>query len=200
VKTRPGELIPLRRVEGMPAEMSDAALVAACAVGEPAALGALFDRHHAALFRFLGRVAPRSGGELDDLVQCTFLEVYRSAGRFRATGAVRSWIFGIAANLARHHLRGEVRRRAALADLADLAPPASARPDEQATRRELLARLADALAELPHDLRVAFVLCDLEQIPGVEAARTLGVREGTMWRRLHDARRALRAAIEGRTP
>ena len=48
---------------------------------------------------------------------------------------------------------------------------------------------------LPHDLRAAFVLCDLEEMPGVEAARALDVRAGTLWRRLHEARRALRAAL-----
>ena len=71
------------------------------------------------------------------------------------------------------------------------------RPDEQAERRELLARVAEALAALPHDLQVAFVLCDLEQVPGVEVARALGVPEGTIWRRLHVARKAVRASVEG---
>jgi RNA polymerase sigma-70 factor (ECF subfamily) len=41
------------------------------------------------------------------------------------------------------------------------------------------------------------VLCDLEQVPGVEVARALGVPEGTIWRRLHVARKAVRAAVEG---
>ena len=59
-----------------------------------------------------------------------------------------------------------------------------------------MSRLRDALGELSHDLRAAYVLCDLEDVPGVEAARVLGVRAGTLWRRLHEARRALRDAIE----
>jgi len=57
--------------------------------------------------------------------------------------------------------------------------------------------LAAALDRLPHDLRTVYVLCDLEDLPGVEAARVLGLRDGTLWRRLHEARRALREAIEG---
>jgi RNA polymerase sigma-70 factor (ECF subfamily) len=189
-----GKLIPLRRLAGDTAEMSDEALLAACAVGERAALGALFDRHHQGVFRFLGRLIAAERHALDDLVQNTFLEVWRSAGRFASRGAARSWILGVAANVARHHVRGEARRRAVLERLPDVGSPGR-RPDDAAADRELVARLDAALAALPHDLAVAFVLCDLEDVPGVEAARALGVREGTMWRRLHDARKRLRAAM-----
>jgi DNA-directed RNA polymerase specialized sigma24 family protein len=42
---------------------------------------------------------------------------------------------------------------------------------------------------------VTFVLCDLEEIPGVEVARTLRVPEGTIWRRLHVARKRIRSAL-----
>jgi RNA polymerase sigma factor (sigma-70 family) len=204
VSVKQGKLIPLRRLAGDAAEMSDEALLAACAVGERAALGALFDRHHQAVFRFLGRLIAAERHALDDLVQNTFLEVWRSASRFASKGAARSWILGVGANVARHHVRGEARRRAAMQQIpAESAGGSGAgaarRPDDAAADRELVARLDVALAALPHDLAVAFVLCDLEDIPGVEAARALGVREGTMWRRLHDARKRLRAAIgEGR--
>jgi len=70
-------------------------------------------------------------------------------------------------------------------------------PDEAAVRSQQVARLAAALDELPLDLRAAYVLCDLEDMPGVEAARVLDIRAGTLWRRLHEARRALRDAIDG---
>jgi RNA polymerase sigma-70 factor, ECF subfamily len=189
-----GKLIPLRRLAGDAQEMSDEALLAACAVGERAALGALFDRHHQSVFRFLGRLIAAEPHALDDLVQNTFLEVWRSAGRFASRGAARSWILGVAANVARHHVRGEARRRAAMQHLPEASGPGR-RPDDDAADRELVQRLDAALAGLPHELAVAFVLCDLEDVPGVEAARVLGVRRGTLWRRLHDARKRLRAAI-----
>jgi hypothetical protein len=76
-------------------------------------------------------------------------------------------------------------------------PDGAAAPDEVALRSQQAHRLAAALDELPHDLRVVYVLCELEDMPGVEAARALDVRPGTLWRRLHEARRALRDAIEG---
>ena len=192
-----GKLIALRRVQGRPREMSDEALIAACAVGESAALGALFDRHHRCVYRFLSRLATTNADDIDDLVQTTFLEVWRSAQRYRSKGAVRSWIFGIAANVARHYVRSEMRRRNAHAGFAERPASVQSTPGDLAERRELVDQLGTALRALSHDLRVAFVMCDLEGVPGVEAARSVGVRQGTMWRRLHDARKALREVLDG---
>jgi RNA polymerase sigma-70 factor (ECF subfamily) len=192
-----GKLIPLRRVAGRPDELSDEALLAGCASGERAALGALFDRHHGAVYRFLARVSGAVERDLDDLVQATFLEVPGAAGRYRGTARVPTWLLAVAANVTRHHARAEGRRRKAHAQLAEVPPGGSPRPDEALERRQLVLRLGAALADLSYDLRVVFVMCDVEEVPGVEAARVLGVREGTLWRRLHDARRVLRAALEG---
>jgi RNA polymerase sigma-70 factor (ECF subfamily) len=69
-------------------------------------------------------------------------------------------------------------------------------PDSLVEHRQLLRRLETALADLPHQLRVVFVLCAVEEVPGKEAAHVLGIREGTLWRRLHEARTALREAVE----
>ena len=81
--------------------------------------------------------------------------------------------------------------------LASLPSNQSIRPDDEVERKQLLAQLRAALAQLPHELREAFVLCDLEQVSGRDAAISLGVREGTVWRRVHEARKALRAALDG---
>jgi RNA polymerase sigma-70 factor (ECF subfamily) len=180
-------------------ELSDEALVAACATGDTAALAALFDRHHRLVLRFVSRSSSAGPSDAEDLAQSTFLEMWRSSPRFSGRGSARSWMLGIAANLVRHYVRGEVRRRVAMAGLAERPERAAARPDDVAARRELLDRLAEGLDALPCDLRVAFVLCDVEEVPAVEAARALGVRQGTMWRRLHDARRRLRDILAGRS-
>jgi RNA polymerase sigma-70 factor (ECF subfamily) len=179
--------------------MSDEALLAACAVGESAALGALFDRHNQPVFRFVSRISCGPASDVEDLVQCTFIEVWRSAAKFRRSGSGRSWIFGIAANLTRTYVRSEVRRRKAMDGLEqrpDAAVQTGTAPDEKAAQREMIEELGRAVGELRYDERVAFVLCDLEEMPGVEAARVLGVRKGTLWRRLHDARKKLRVQLE----
>jgi RNA polymerase sigma-70 factor (ECF subfamily) len=191
------KLVPLRRVSGTVDEISEEALVAACALGDAAAMGALIDRFQAPVYRFVSRLLGSDGTDRDDVVQSTFVEVSRSAATFRGGSRVRVWIFGIAANLARNHIRSAVRRRRMEAALAAVPEPRVVRPDDEAARRELLLQLNAALSRLPHNLREAFVLCDLEDVSGRDAAATLGVREGTIWRRVHEARRALRAAIEG---
>lgn len=193
-----GQIVPLRRLDERRAalsEISDEALLAACGVGDSAALGALFDRHHEAVYRLISRLLRAEPAETDDLVQTTFLEAWKCARKYSCVGSVKSYLFGIAANTVRRHVRSTRRRLDAYADLP--APLPGGAPDEAAVRAQQIRLLAIALEQLPLDLRAAYVLCDLEDLPGVEAARALGVRAGTLWRRLHDARRALREAIDG---
>src|SRR5262249_26671491 len=158
--------------------------------------GALFDRFHVAVYRFAARLPTTDEAARDDLVQATFLEVRRTAKKFRATSSVKTWLLGVASNLARHQLRGEQRRRARQARFLEGLPAAEGAPEDALDRRRLLGRIADALATLPYDQQVAFILCDLEQLPGAEIARALAIPEGTLWRRLHHARKAVRAAVE----
>jgi len=188
----------LPQVKGDPAAASDEILVAACAMGDPTSLSALFDRHHRATYGFLARLTGADGQDLDDLVQTTFLQVLGSAGRFKGKSAVRTWILGIAANVARRHFRGETRRRQLADALAELPQPDSPAPDADAETQRQIRRLSAAVGALPQHLRVVFVLCEIEGVSGVEAARVLGVRQGTLWRRLHEARKALAAAVERR--
>jgi len=193
------KLIPLRRISGDITEMSDEALLAACGTGDAPALGALFDRFHTAVYRFAARLPMTDELARDDLVQATFLEIRRAAPSFRGTSSVKTWILGVAANVARHTLRAERRRRAHQARYLERITDAPELLDAQVERRKLLARVAEALAELPRDQQIAFILCDLEQLPGVEVARVLEIPEGTLWRRLHTARKAMRAAVEKAT-
>jgi RNA polymerase sigma-70 factor (ECF subfamily) len=193
------KLVPLRRISGDITEMSDAALLAACGTGDAPALGALFDRFHTAVYRFAGRLPMTDELARDDLVQATFLEIRRAAQSFRGTSSVKTWILGVAANVARHTLRAERRRRVHQARYLERMTDAPELLDAQVERRKLLAQVGEALAELPRDQQIAFILCDLEQLPGVEVARVLEIPEGTLWRRLHTARKTMRSAIEKAT-
>jgi RNA polymerase sigma-70 factor (ECF subfamily) len=156
----------------------------------------LFRRHVPAVRGTLRRLHTLDERDVEDLVQTTFLEVRRSATTFRARAAVGTWIVGIALNLARHHVRGEHRRRVAMSAVAEVAGSAGQRrPDDEAARRQMLGRLQPAFEALPSYLRLAFTLCDLEGMRGTEAARALRVPEGTVWRRVHEARLRLRETV-----
>jgi RNA polymerase sigma-70 factor (ECF subfamily) len=194
------KLVPLRRVSGDVPVMSDEALLAACATGDAAALGALFDRFQDAVYRFAARFVMNDDMARDDLVQATFLEIARTAHSFRGTSSVKTWILGVAANIARHTLRSEQRRKAHQAGFLEKQSAAPVLVDDQVERRLLLARIAEAIDALPRDQKLAFILVDLEQLPGAEVARILDVPEGTLWRRLHTARKAVRDAVERGEP
>jgi RNA polymerase sigma-70 factor (ECF subfamily) len=170
------------------------------AAGDRLALGALFDRHHQALYNFLARTSDATDTEVEDLVQTAFLEAFRAAPRFRGAASPRTWLFAIGGNLVRMHRRATRRRARALHRLASGTEPVAAALDARLADQRALARIAAALDELPHDLRVAYVMCVLEDVPADEAARALGVARGTIWRRVHDARERLRAAAEPAEP
>jgi RNA polymerase sigma-70 factor (ECF subfamily) len=179
-------------------DADDAALVRACAGGDREALGELFDRYAQHVYRFVGRLSGTNGADLDDLVQATFLEVERAARGFRGDATVKSWIFGTAANVVRHHVRGDARRRRTLEVVREQWPdaPAPNGPEVQAEQREVMVRLQRALERLPHDLRVVFVACVLDEMSGPEVAAMQAIPEGTVWRRLHEARKKIASAMK----
>jgi RNA polymerase sigma factor (sigma-70 family) len=185
-----GQLIQLRpeaRVE----EMSDAGLVAACAAEDRTARALLFERHVDAIHRFVSRMRGSDADAVDDLVQATFVRAFSAAARFHGTSA-RSWLYGIAANVVREHARREIRRKRAMCAVAEELPRTTAPRDAH-----LLARLPEAIDALPHEQRAAFVIVDMEGEKGCDAAAALGIPEGTLWRRLFNARCALRKALVG---
>jgi RNA polymerase sigma-70 factor (ECF subfamily) len=189
-------VLPFRRPSAL-RQLPDNALLAAVASGDNAALEELFQRLGDTVFRIMSRLRTIDRRDLDDVVQTTFLEVRRSAASYDGRASVGTWVIGIAMNVARHHARGEVRRRAAVSAIAEMPVTAvPTLPDDEAAHRQLLARLAAAFDDLPHHLQTVFTLCDLEGMRGVEVARILDIPEGTLWRRLHDARSRLRDRID----
>jgi len=184
---------PTRRISR--AHLSDEELVAACAHGDSGALAELFGRHGDRVFRVLARGRGVDRSDLEDLVQSTFLEVGRSAPRFDGRSTVGTWILAIALNLGRNHVRGEIRRRSFLTAFGGTPGPAPRAPDDQAGRRQTLQRLQVAAAALPEHLRAVFVLVDVEGVKGAEVARLLGIPEGSVWRRLHQAHGRLRGLL-----
>ena len=193
---RKGRLIPLRRIEGSADEISDEALLTACAAGEASAMGALFDRHAARVARFLRRVLREAGPDVADLLQATFLEAQRSAQRFGGRSTVATWLLAIAGNIAAHYSRGERRRRHMEAALATTPKGHIKTPGEEAERSQLLVRLAAGIDALPPDQRMVYVMCEIEEVTGREAASAMGISEPGVWRRLHDAKVFLRRFIE----
>src|SRR5512134_3091540 len=87
-----------------PPAPADADLVRAYRAGDERSAAALVQRHAAAVARFLAG-AGGDGGELDDLVQETFIRAFRALDGWRGEAAFRSWLLSIASNLLKDQFR-----------------------------------------------------------------------------------------------
>lgn len=154
----------------------------------------LFDAYAAPLQRYLAR---RVGAEhAGDLVSDTFLIALRQRHTYDPTAAaVRSWLYGIATNLARRHVRQEVRGLRATARADQLSGRQAGYDDQVADRvdaQALARRIAPAIAELSDGDRDVLFLTSWAQLTTVEVADALGIPVGTVRSRLHRVRRQLR--------
>jgi len=159
--------------------------------GDPAAFGALYDRHAPRIYNLLRRLSGDATTS-EDLTQETFLSAYQSLSAWRGAGAFSSWLCGIAV----HHYRNANRRRIPEDELDETAS-ADSRSDPLARCTALEARgaLEDAIRELPDSCREAFVLVYVEEFAYKEAARLLDVPVGTVQSRLHRAKRLLQSRL-----
>lgn len=162
---------------------------------ERAALGEVYDAHHAAVRAFARRLVGEPAAA-EDLVHEVFVALPRAARNFRGQSSLRTFLISIAVNHARHHVRAASRRRSAF-DRLEREPLADApNPEHAAERKRLAEALTRALDTLPIEQRVAFVLCEVEERTSVDAARIVGVPEGTMRTRLFHAKKKLRSELE----
>ena len=187
-----------------PVSGSDAAIIARSA-GDPEAFAALYDRHAAALHRYVAR---RLGDdEADDVVADTFLDAFRNRHRFDlAAGDARPWLYGIAANHVGKRVRAEVRMLRAYArtgtdpvlaaSIGSTAEVALSRVSSQAVQRDLAAAVASLL---PGD-RDVLLMVAWADLSYAEVAAALRIPIGTVRSRLHRARTRIRAALGGSDP
>jgi RNA polymerase sigma-70 factor (ECF subfamily) len=179
---------------------AEAALVDGLRRGRLDALAEAFDRWHQRV-RVLARRLLADAAAAEDVVQDTFGALPRAVRRFRGDVDLLTFLLAIAVKRARHHQRAALRRRAALARLAEEQRSHPRDPEQDAYSRELGVRLGAALDRLPLAQRVAFVLCEVEELTSSQAAAVAAVPEGTVRTRLHHARKRLRELLlEERDP
>jgi len=165
-------------------------------IDEPDCFAVLFDRHFAALHRYLRR---RLGDEAAaELAAETFLQAFRSRRRFvGADASVLAWLYGIAGNLVRMSHRTEERRlRAYARAAAGLGGYESADAIEDRIDAESLGpALALALADLSPALREVLVLHAWAELSHEEIAAALGCSSAAVRTRLSRARSQLAAGL-----
>jgi len=176
----------------------DDELMRRAAAGDSEAFRLLVERWEQPVYAFLCRMLG-SPEEALDLRQETFLRVHQQAGRYRAQGQFRSWLFRIAGNLARSALRRRRILKWLRLDPQEHDRPADQEPVDRALeRRELQAAVRAAIAELPPRQREALVLRRYQELSQREIAAALGTTEegveSLLGRAMSRLRRTLAAA------
>jgi len=177
---------------------SDGDLMDRLVRGELDVLGTLYLRHGDAVLRFLCRTL-LDAQAAEDLCQEVFLAVPRAAaaGRYREEGRLRPWLIGIASRKARAWRRRQWIREIAFRRFIREKSSPGFPQDDPAESKQGIERIAEALSRLPHSQREALMLQVGEDMTGAQIAETLGVSHSSVRVRLHRARLALRAALEG---
>lgn len=199
-----GELVRrLRTITCMDADCtgigpsSDAALIAR-SLTEPEVFSTIFDRHFAAIHRYLARRV--GGARAEDLASQTFVVAFERRTSFNDdVASARPWLFGIATNLMRNDARSERRLLAAVArldaesagDLQEEVERTLARVDAS---REV-DRIAAILVALDSDQRDVLLLHAWGDLSYEEIARALSIPVGTVRSRLSRARAKLSPTV-----
>ena len=167
---------------------SDHELLSAWRGGDRKAGSELFDRHFLSLRRFFrNKVSDES--EADELLQRSFMGCVSGVERFREESSFRTWLFAVAHNVLREHLRERARRPLDFGSvsLAELGPGPSTAFARQREQRLLL----EALRALPLESQVLLELYYWEQLPAPELAQIFDVPVGTVRGRIRKAKQLL---------
>ena len=185
-------------------EAKDRADMARLVGGHDAALNDLMERHGPAVFHFLCRMLGNQD-DANDLAQDTFVRVYRARESYQPAQKFTTWLFTIAANLARNQHRWRARHPTVSLDipsettaqtLGDTLPTGAASPDHAAESAERAAAIRAAVQSLPEDMREVIVLCEWEDMAAAEAAAVLQTTPKAVDSRLYRARNLLRERLK----
>lgn len=165
------------------------------AAGEDLALNGIMERWKNRLVAYLYRFTGNEAAALD-LAQETFVRLYQGRLKFREGSPFPGWIFGIAANLARNHLRWRQRHPTLpMEEAEEGAPVSEGDPSLSAEASEREKAVREAIAALPPDLREALVLAEYEHLSHAEIATIAGCSAKAVERRVSRAREILRKGL-----
>jgi RNA polymerase sigma-70 factor, ECF subfamily len=183
----------------------DAQLMLRVKNGDRAAFEELVEKYKQPVINLIYRTLP-DAAEAEDLAQCVFVQVYKSAGRYKVTARFSTWLFTIARNLCLNEIRRRSRHPAdslespyphhedqpmrQLEDSNVLTPP------EALVRQELYEKVEQALAGLPENQRTAIALYQQEELSYEEISAVLGCSLSATKSLIHRGRETLRQCLK----
>lgn len=187
--------------ESLSESLTDEQVVERVRAGETALYEILMRRHNQRVYR-AARSVVHDESEAEDVMQEAYVRAFRNLGQFQGRARFSTWLTRIAV----HEALARKRRNARFVSMDSDSPEMPAMipnavdrdsPDVYTERRELGALLARAVDGLPENLRLVYVMRDVEGLSTGEAAAVLDLSEANVKVRLHRARRSLRRALEG---
>jgi len=170
-------------------------LIARAAGVDMSAFRQIYDRHRNDVARLVYRmIGPR--GDLDDVIQEIFVQVYKSLKDFRGQSKFSTWLHRVTVNVVLMHRRAMRSRPILVEEHASVALASDElSPDEDVARRERMRAFARLLGRLADKKRIVFVLHELEGLPPGEIAQIVGAPVLTVRTRLFYARREIEAML-----
>lgn len=185
------------RPEETPDSQTDLQLVRKVRNGDRAAFDLLVIKYQSRVASIISRYVFDSQ-EVMDLTQETFVKAYRAIDRFRGDSAFYTWLYRIAVNTAKNFLEARGRRPQGSADAAEAENfddgsrlRDNASPERMLQREQLQRELRKAIAELPEELRSAFLLREFDGLSYEDIAKVLECPIGTVRSRIFRARDAV---------
>jgi len=188
--------------------VTDEELVARARAKDFGAFEQLLDRYEDKIFRLAYRFV-RNETEAKEILQDTFLSIWRKLDTFKGDAQFGNWLYRVAANTALMRLRAQRRHPEVSTEELPVGyldnygqiPPAgenwARRPDDELQSDELRRHIQSAVDVLPEIYRTVFLLRDVEGLSTEETGEILGISVPTVKTRLHRARIALRDTISG---
>lgn len=195
------------KTESAPVDYADCQediLVERARTGDMMACQALMRRYNQRLYRVVRSVL-KTGSDVEDTMQDTYLAVLRNLDQFEGRAAFGTWLLRIGTNaaLARMRQRMRVVQLDDLPGLDDLesmgdhAADAARTPEQQMLNNEIVTIVEEAVGRLPYDYRQVFTLRTIEGLDTTETSKVLGLGEDAVRQRLHRAREMLRGDLQG---
>ena len=185
-------------------DRTETLLIADLCEGDETALAPLVERYKRMVYRLAVQIT-KNHADADDVMQETFIKVYRSIHTFRRDAAFETWLYRIAVNEALNFVkRRERRRECTLETTIEAEYETTARyhaqlandPQAQAEKAELRQYVTEAVNSLPLKHRTVVILHEFEGLTHAEIASILNCSEGTVRSRLHYARKKLRTLLK----
>ncbi len=173
-------------------------LIAECIAGNEAAIEMFVHQYEASIFRLALSIVGDQA-EANEITQETFIAALRSLPLYQEKQSLKAWLYTIALNHSRSHLRKRKileRLRATLTTIFQVESQKEISPEDAAIQNEKEAQIWNALNQLDERHRTVVVLRYFHELPIAEISEILSINEGTIHSRLYSAREKLRDALK----